>query len=252
MGATTLAASNNNNNNTNSQYQQHIRFDTDSYRILVDSGTSYCMTPCMQDFIGSPQPCNKNIAGLGQQTATYYGTIRWKWEDDSRQTFAFDIPNSLYVRGLKYRMLSPQHWAQSYNNEPWVITKGDNMSLHWNAGNNIKTMQLDPRSNIGVCWSAPSYKDYIAFIAEHQFKNPFQGLTCFPAEVSDDEAEENEDEDTQDNSSDFGDTVDHSTLHDTPNNNNKPTELGKHPQPVEIQFQDDEIDLDKLQQVHPE
>lgn len=44
------------------------------------------------------------------------GTFRFDIEDDDGEVHTIRIPNSVYVPGLRYCLLSPQHWAQMANN----------------------------------------------------------------------------------------------------------------------------------------
>ena len=43
------------------------------------------------------------------------GTFRFNIKDDEGEVHTIRIPNSVFVPGLRYCLLSPQHWAQMAN-----------------------------------------------------------------------------------------------------------------------------------------
>jgi hypothetical protein len=64
----------------------------------------------------------------GELTALKIGTICWKIQDDQGRTHVLTLPNSYYAPSSPYRLLSPQHWAQTakdYSPSPrgtWSVT----------------------------------------------------------------------------------------------------------------------------------
>ncbi len=44
-----------------------------------------------------------------------HGTFRFNIEDDKGEVHTIRIPNSVFVPGLRYCLLSPQHWVQMAN-----------------------------------------------------------------------------------------------------------------------------------------
>jgi hypothetical protein len=89
-----------------------MRFDVDSYSILVDNGASHSFTNCKADFVAPPKPFHRRIHGLKTGHASHIGTVSWSWADDDGTITTELIPNVLLCKDLPYRMLSPQHWAQ--------------------------------------------------------------------------------------------------------------------------------------------
>ena len=89
-------------------------FDSDSSIINVDNCSSRTMTNCLQDMVGPLKKVNYKV--LDHQgkysTASYEGTIRWRWDDDNGRLHTHYIPKSLYVENSQGWLLSPQHWAQ--------------------------------------------------------------------------------------------------------------------------------------------
>ena len=158
-------------------------FDSDSFQIAIDNCASYCMTNCESDFIDTPTTIDRPVMGLGQQTATKQGTIRWHISDDDGKVHVFTIPGVLLLPNLPFRVLSPQHWSQTLRRPSHCITFKDSILLTWNGGDNKRTIRLSRNSNVGILKSAPSYSQATAFIAEiiTTIPNPFADMTCFPA-----------------------------------------------------------------------
>jgi hypothetical protein len=115
-----------------------ICLDTDSHTLIVDNGCSSSITNCIDDYISPPWRVRANIEGYsGSTSATYVGTVRWKIEDDLGRTHIILLPNTYYSPYGKYRLLCPQHWAQSardnhpYPNCTWCATYADSIVLYW-------------------------------------------------------------------------------------------------------------------------
>ena len=81
-------------------------FDTDSYPILVDSGTSHCMTFCKDDFIDTPVITQWCIHGLGIALALMKGTVQYSFQDDEGKMSNFTVKNCFYVPSLPIWVLS--------------------------------------------------------------------------------------------------------------------------------------------------
>ena len=96
------------------QSPHEIHFDTDSYQIGVDNRTSFTMTPSINDFVSPITPVKElYVQGIGGRLKVIgKGTIAWKINDDEGIVHEIIIPNTLYVKNLPYRLLSPQHWGQ--------------------------------------------------------------------------------------------------------------------------------------------
>ena len=158
-------------------------FDSDSFQIAIDNCASYSMTNSESDFIDTPTVIQRPVLGLGQQTATKQGTVRWHITDDDGRVHAFTIPGVLLLPDLPFRVLSPQHWSQNLHLPSHCVTFKDSILLTWNGGDNKRTIRLSNNSNVGILKSAPSYSQATAFIAEvtTTIHNPLAEATCFSA-----------------------------------------------------------------------
>jgi hypothetical protein len=124
-----------NKNSFNSGYT----YDPDSFPILLDNRASRCLTNVMGDFIGIPKTANVRIKGIGDTkvAATYVGTVKWGFEDDSGQKHYFILPDTYFSTAVPGRILSLQHWAQvAHDNKPmergtYSATFDDCIELYW-------------------------------------------------------------------------------------------------------------------------
>jgi hypothetical protein len=56
---------------------------------------------------------NSIIAGIeGGLVIKGHGTFKFQLKDNDGKIHLIEIPNSKYVPGLKYSLISPQHWVQ--------------------------------------------------------------------------------------------------------------------------------------------
>ena len=110
------------------------RFDSDSFYIAVDNCASTSFTNNKQDFIGTPRTINGTITGIGKAQAKLQGTVKWDITNDTGCMHAFTIPNVVYNPDLPWRLLSPQHLAQSKSDNTdgtGCITYADCIQLFW-------------------------------------------------------------------------------------------------------------------------
>ena len=116
-------------------HENRVTFDTDSSPIGVDNRCTGCISHCIEDFEGPLRDSNRAIKGFGGSRTTNIklGTIVWKWDDDTGQTYKFTIPNSFYVPAGNVRLLSPQHWAQAQKDPQGTgsETVGNKVTLFW-------------------------------------------------------------------------------------------------------------------------
>ena len=108
------------------------RFDTDSYRIEIDTLCSITMSgrkECFRDFKPSEGATITGIAGglVSQGTGTFCFNI----DNDSGSRHNIRLPNSLYIPGLPQTLLCPQHWAQVDADDGTYITNTLNIGLRW-------------------------------------------------------------------------------------------------------------------------
>jgi hypothetical protein len=66
-------------------------YDSDSFPIMLDNRASKCLTNVMSDFISQPKPTSVRIKGIGgaRVSATFVGTVKWCFEDDSGKDLLF-------------------------------------------------------------------------------------------------------------------------------------------------------------------
>jgi hypothetical protein len=115
-----------------------MRFDSDSYYILIDNCCSRSLSFNEKDFIsGSIRPLNTtNIIkrfGNSETTITHTGTISWNIIEDEGINRQIIITNSYLVPTAGVRLLSLQHWSQEMNevNNEGIscITYGDKIVI---------------------------------------------------------------------------------------------------------------------------
>ena len=152
-----------------SGYNNHVHFDTDSYKIGIDNRCSACILHKIGDFVGNLVDSNKSIRGFGgTRTKTLkYGTLLWKWMDNDGLEHSFKIPNSYYVPEGGMRLLSPQHWAKEIGKpqDAGEDTNGVRTCLYWNKGKNELEVPLGINDNVSTFETAPGYNKYHAFCA---------------------------------------------------------------------------------------
>ena len=90
-------------------------FDTDSFIIGIDTHVSVTMAKHpdrFDDLVLTPND-NSIIAGIeGGLVIKGHGTFKFQLKDNDGKIHLIEIPNSKYVPGLKYSLISPQHWVQ--------------------------------------------------------------------------------------------------------------------------------------------
>jgi hypothetical protein len=182
--------------------KRQTRFDTNSDIVGVDNQCSGCISHAKEDFIGELKPCNRAIKGLFGGTKTmdvWTGTLRWSWEDHHGQVHTFDIPNSFYSPDGHVRLLSPQHWAQSYTNsrkrqkDHGEHTNGNECVLYWQGGKHTRHMQLGQEDNVATSTLAPGYTQFEAFCCEADMVDPHQDPVALPScIISDDEDDDHD------------------------------------------------------------
>ena len=144
-----------------------MRFDSDSYPIMIDNCASSSITNSLTDFVSPPKPSNKSIRGIsGNTTALQVGTVKWRIEDDQGRSHTLELPNTYYAPSAPCRLLSPQHWSQVANDHKpqphgtWCATYDDSMELWWDQQRYKRTVKLNPKTNVGIMYSSPGYEGY--------------------------------------------------------------------------------------------
>ena len=110
-----------------------------TFPVIIDSGASVCYTNDLSDFtskVKSVKPMD--IQGIASNlTATATGNLTWLVEDSNGTQTKIET-QALYVPGLPIRLLSPQHLAYTYGNEPDIFTiRARTSTLKWNSTEKI-------------------------------------------------------------------------------------------------------------------
>jgi hypothetical protein len=105
-----------------------MHFDTDSFLIGMDTFASITMATQPEHFDGLILTKKDGIVkGIeGGLAIKGKGTFKFNIEDDHGKVHHIKIPNSAYVPGLKYCLLSPQHWAQEVKDK-FPLPRGTRM-----------------------------------------------------------------------------------------------------------------------------
>jgi hypothetical protein len=171
-----------------------LRYGTDSYFLATDNCSSRGITNSLEDFVSPPLVVNIKTGGIaGFITAAYKGTVKWSVNsDDGVKHHTWLVPD------VCYRLLSPQHWAQSKDDicprprGTWCGTYNDGVDVFWDQRRFKRSIQLSATSNIALLRTVPEYRMFNAFhakIADIRDKClPEEGEhMTFPSEISDDE-----------------------------------------------------------------
>lgn len=131
-----------------------VRFDSDSYTIGVDNHCSATMSPNKSHFKDLKLKQIGECTGIGTGlTIAGKGTFLMNIEDDDGGIHKIEIPNSLYVPGLRMVLLSPQHWAQQAKDtipDPMgtcMVNSHLSCTLYWNQKKFKKTVPFDDITN---------------------------------------------------------------------------------------------------------
>jgi hypothetical protein len=181
------------------------RYDSDSFLIAIDNCSSRCITNSMADFVEAPIPVRVKVNGIGGSVvATHKGTVRWSIEDDTGRKHTWLIPDTYFNESTPYRLLSPQHWAQTQDNGrgTWAATYHDAVEMFWKDNRFSRSIPLTAGSNIALLRSAPGFDRMNAFCVEISTidDEPIDEMellalpTVTDDEASDSDAEADEDE----------------------------------------------------------
>ena len=147
-------------------------FDSDAQTLMLDEGTSACITNDANDFIEPPKRVNKKVKGIkGHAQATHRGTLKWYIEDDHGLVHVLVITGAYLIPETTTRILSPQHLAQQANDHyptaegTGVLTTSKNITLFWAQRHFTKTVLLDSKTNMGLTMTASGARSFRAFCA---------------------------------------------------------------------------------------
>jgi hypothetical protein len=142
-----------------------VQFDLDSFSIGIDNHASRCMAnaPHLFEDLQLTDDAGE-VKGIGDGLAIGgKGTFKFSLEDNQGKIHTFEIPNSLYLPGLKQCLLLPQHWAQEAGDgQTWMENFERMCVLHWHGGGK-KTVFFDPSTNMPILTTVPLSRAYRAF-----------------------------------------------------------------------------------------
>ena len=107
----------------------------------------------------------------GHADATHRGTLKWYLEDDTGLVHVMIIQGAYLIPDAATRILSPQHLAQQANDHypkeegMGSLTTSKNITLFWSQQQFVKTIPLDPRTNMGLTTTAAGTRSYRTFCA---------------------------------------------------------------------------------------
>ena len=167
--------------------------DSDSRILGIDNRASAYLSGFIEDFVGELHPTTRVIKGFMDARATNVstGTAKIRLESDSGKVQDFVLHNSYYVPGCGVRLFSPQHWAQQLKRQrrgpAQSTTYHDRVVL--TTKDFVKTIPLDPATNVATCRTAPGYSKFVAFCLEAGFDDDeSDNVLAYDAQViSDDE-----------------------------------------------------------------
>ena len=151
-------------------------FDTDGFMIGVDTLCSRTMSGCKTHFRSLRDPTTVDqVQGIGDSSMKIegIGTFFFSLHDDDGKYHTFEVPNSLYVPGIKLPLLSPQHWAKEADDHKPLYNgtsarfDDDACHLYWKQGHYEKTIPYDPTTNTPIFKTVPGTTRYQAFEALH-------------------------------------------------------------------------------------
>ena len=147
--------------------QKNVHFDSDSFDICVDTGTSSTCTPSKEDVISDSYTpltgatINGIVSGL---PVAGYGTIRWVFHDDLNDPIDVEIEKVLHIPGVPTRLLSPQQFATQ--------TGGLNDGFHVGAdfatltfGGFKRCVDYNASNKLPIFASYPGISKFKAYIA---------------------------------------------------------------------------------------
>jgi hypothetical protein len=88
----------------------------------------------MGDYVSPPRRVHVKVKGIGGSVVvTHKGKARWSVEDDQGHRHTWLIPDTYFNASTPYRLLSPQHWAQTQNDGrgTWAATYHDAVEMFW-------------------------------------------------------------------------------------------------------------------------
>ena len=147
-----------------------FQMDTYSATIGIDNRCTLCILQIAEEFVGELRESRIKIRGFGGviQPKINTGTLLWRWEDDQGQEHKFLIPNYLLILSGKCRLLSPQHWPQTRQDDQKLAAETTDRYktvLRW--GNEkkqyFKTTLLGKKDNVVTFYLSPGFNNFHLF-----------------------------------------------------------------------------------------
>ena len=153
-------------------------FDTDSVKIIIDTGASSCATNDKADFVpGTFRPMSGLVvSGISSGlVAEGYGTVRWHLTTDSDEVVELELDKVLLLKKLPIRILSPQHMAYQLNNDSDGFFAGkDKATLYF--GGFKTTMPYNPTSNLPLLYTAYGIEKYKIAVTKLKTESNLTGV----------------------------------------------------------------------------
>ena len=146
----------------------HVKFDSDSFEAVLDSGCSTTLTCDRSDFITYTDTTGE-VEGLGTHNIVGTGSVKYKILDDNGNIKSLIIHDAIHVPTLKIRLISIQQVAQQ-STDPLAGGHVLAQHLHLRWDNNIKTITYNSNSNLPILCTAPNGKIAAAYITQHLHK----------------------------------------------------------------------------------
>ena len=90
-----------------------IRFETESYRIGIDTFASGCMSPDRDHFIAYKASEGQEYKGIAVGlNIEGRGTLKFRIDNGNRISHSVTAPISVHIPDLPMVLVSPQNWAQ--------------------------------------------------------------------------------------------------------------------------------------------
>ena len=85
-----------------------VRFDTDSFRLGIDSFASACMSSNKDHFTSYEEESGQDFKGIARGLRIAgRGTLSFRIDDDEGRTHKISIPNSVHIPELPMVLISP-------------------------------------------------------------------------------------------------------------------------------------------------
>ena len=148
------------------------RFDTDSFRIGVDTLCTRTLSGNKDHFEDLQLYRGQKVTGIsGGLEIAGQGTFVFRIQSDDGIVDTIKIPHSLYVPGIELPLLSPQHWAETAkDNAPIkfgtkIEADEEGCTLLWKQQTRRKRVLHDPLTKTPIFRTAPGTRRYQAFEA---------------------------------------------------------------------------------------